>query len=284
MASAVSRETEASMVSAVALRPAPMIPLAIWTRMARSSLMISRCMGPMSPSASAGIGMSLFLTLHSSSFTQMRFNIRFTPVTGSQRAARRSTPTVNHAAAPFIENKRYPAKPRRVGDVVNRKAASVYQTDANLILAGGVQGRSKRALPKKQFQTVSTRRNSTEYVDVQKNVSCAPRECVLPRTPSGQGDRSRGRPRAQRDLCRAARAAACPGAHGLCRALQYGRRLHRIPVRRRARPGRALPAATRLSAAAVISGAGPDADGAAAGDAPGGGYCLLYTSDAADDL
>jgi lipoprotein-anchoring transpeptidase ErfK/SrfK len=39
--------------------------------------------------------------------------------------------------------------------VVNRSAGSVYQTDAVLILIGGVQGRSKRALP---------RRNSDETV------------------------------------------------------------------------------------------------------------------------
>jgi hypothetical protein len=32
-------------------------------------------------------------------------------------------------------------KPRGIGDVVNRKAVSVYQTDAVLILIGGVQGR-----------------------------------------------------------------------------------------------------------------------------------------------
>jgi hypothetical protein len=32
-------------------------------------------------------------------------------------------------------------KPRGIGGVVNRKAVSVYQTDAVLILIGGVQGR-----------------------------------------------------------------------------------------------------------------------------------------------
>jgi hypothetical protein len=61
-----------------------------------------------------------------------------------QRAACRDTPTINHAPAPFIENKRCPLKPRRVDDVVNRKAVSVYQTDADLVLVGGVQGRSER--------------------------------------------------------------------------------------------------------------------------------------------
>jgi hypothetical protein len=53
----------------------------------------------------------------------------------------RCTPTINHARAPFTENKRYGEKPRRIDDVVNRKAVSVYQTDAVLILVGGVQGR-----------------------------------------------------------------------------------------------------------------------------------------------
>ncbi|HXN70466.1 MAG TPA: hypothetical protein VN926_22770 [Bradyrhizobium sp.] len=48
--------------------------------------------------------------------------------------ARHHTPTINHAHPPFIENKRYPMKARRIGDVVNRKAVSVYQTDAVLIL------------------------------------------------------------------------------------------------------------------------------------------------------
>ena len=43
---------------------------------------------------------------------------------------------------PFIENKRYRIKPRRIDDVVNRNAVSVYQTDAVLVLVGGVQGRS----------------------------------------------------------------------------------------------------------------------------------------------
>jgi len=96
----------------------------------------------------------------------MRFNIRFTPGTGLRRATRRSTPTINHAAAPFIENKRYRAKPRRVGDVVNRKAVSVYQTDANLILAGDVQGRLKRALPRnsfKQFQQDETVQSTSMF-------------------------------------------------------------------------------------------------------------------------
>ena len=75
-----------------ALLPAP----AIWARMARSSAMISRCMGPTSPSATAGhrhvadkcffdtktSAMNrheIFPDLHSSSFRQRRFNMGFTP-------------------------------------------------------------------------------------------------------------------------------------------------------------------------------------------------------------
>jgi lipoprotein-anchoring transpeptidase ErfK/SrfK len=59
------------------------------------------------------------------------------------QVSRRRTPTINHARSPFTENKRCRMKPRRIGDVVNRKAVSVYQTDAVLILVGGVQGRLK---------------------------------------------------------------------------------------------------------------------------------------------
>jgi hypothetical protein len=82
--------------------------------------------------------------LHSQSFTQMRFNIGFTPGTPVKRVSCRDIPTVNHAAAPFIENKRYRMKPRRIDDVVNRNAVFVYQTDAVLVLADGVQGRLQR--------------------------------------------------------------------------------------------------------------------------------------------
>jgi hypothetical protein len=46
---------------------------------------------------------------------------------------------INHPRRPFIENKRYWPKPRVMGDVVNRNAVSVYQTDAVLTLLGGVQ-------------------------------------------------------------------------------------------------------------------------------------------------
>jgi hypothetical protein len=90
----------------------------------------------------------IFPDLHFPSFRQKRFNIEFTPGTVVRCAACRHTPTINHARLPFTENKRYRMKPRRFSHVVNRNAASVYQTDAVLILVGGVQGRLKRALPK----------------------------------------------------------------------------------------------------------------------------------------
>jgi len=51
------------------------------------------------------------------------------------------TPTINHAPVAFTENKRCRIKPRGIGDVVNPKAVAVYQTDAVLILIGGLQGR-----------------------------------------------------------------------------------------------------------------------------------------------
>src|ERR1700738_3433097 len=64
------------------------------------------------------------------------------------RSACRHTPAINHAGEPFIENKRCRTKPRRADGVVNRKAASVYQTDAVLLLVVGQQVRLKRALAK----------------------------------------------------------------------------------------------------------------------------------------
>jgi hypothetical protein len=50
--------------------------------------------------------MKLSFDLHSSRFTQMRFNIGFTPGTVVAGAARPQTPTINHGCPPFIENKR----------------------------------------------------------------------------------------------------------------------------------------------------------------------------------
>ncbi len=46
-------------------------------------------------------------------------------------------------------------KPRKIGDVVNRKAVSVYQTDAVLILIGGVQGRCSGAPHDETVQSTS---------------------------------------------------------------------------------------------------------------------------------
>jgi hypothetical protein len=44
-----------------------------------------------------------------------------------------ATPAINHVAAAFTQNKRYPAKPRAIAGVVNRNGRSVYQTDAVFI-------------------------------------------------------------------------------------------------------------------------------------------------------
>jgi hypothetical protein len=67
--------------------------------------------------------------LHSAPFKQMRFNVEFTAETLGLRVAEKRTPTINHGAAPFIENKRYRTKRAPARDVVNRNAVSVYQTD-----------------------------------------------------------------------------------------------------------------------------------------------------------
>jgi hypothetical protein len=67
--------------------------------------------------------------------------VRFTPeLAGDARGSRR-IPTINHARPAFTENKRYRPKPHGIGDVVNRNGDSVYQTEAVLILIGGVQRR-----------------------------------------------------------------------------------------------------------------------------------------------
>src|SRR5258705_13442888 len=111
----------------------------------------------------------------------------------------------------FIENKRYPAKPRRVGDVVNPNADSVYQTDAVLILIGRVRRRPSGA----------PMTNSTEYVD-EKNLPCAPRGRVLAWRRDKSSRRDRWCFRTARDLRGAARAGGAAGARGI----QHGRRLH----------------------------------------------------------
>jgi hypothetical protein len=59
------------------------------------------------------------------------FNAKFQAELFSPRDENRRTPTVNHAAAAFIENKRCRQEHRGDADVVNPKAGFVYQTDAN---------------------------------------------------------------------------------------------------------------------------------------------------------
>jgi hypothetical protein len=52
-----------------------------------------------------------------------------------------------------MENKRYLAKPREIDDVVNRKGASVYQTDAVLISSGAHKRRvATSAFTTKQYR------------------------------------------------------------------------------------------------------------------------------------
>jgi hypothetical protein len=49
-------------------------------------------------------------------------------------ALRDGTPTINHVHAAFTQNKRYRTNQHAIDDVVNRNAASVYQTDVVLTL------------------------------------------------------------------------------------------------------------------------------------------------------
>jgi hypothetical protein len=78
---------------------------------------------------------------HSQPLKQMRFNGWFTPGTRERCAPPAQEPTINHAGAGFIENKRYRMNPRGFAGVVNPKAAPVYQTDAVLILIDGMHRR-----------------------------------------------------------------------------------------------------------------------------------------------
>ena len=117
----------------------------------------------------------------------------------------------------------------------------------------------------------ASRRNSAEYVDVQKILSHASCQCILCWRWFRSGLRCRGR-RAVRRACRGlcpAVATACDAAHGLCRASAHGRRLHRVPVQRWSGPaGTAQPAAARLFLRAASTDAA--ADGAAAGSLSAG--------------
>jgi lipoprotein-anchoring transpeptidase ErfK/SrfK len=88
--------------------------------------------------------------------------------------AHRHTPTINHAHRPFIENKRYRTKPHGIDDVVNRKAASVYQTDAVLILIDGVQGRLKTGVPQDdQYQDDQYQDETVQSTSMFKTMSLA---------------------------------------------------------------------------------------------------------------
>jgi len=145
--------------------------------------------------------------------------------------------------------------------MVNKRAMSVYQSDRVLLFIDDTRRFGSRA------RRTAFRRNSTEYVDVQISLrSAAGRRMRLPcRSGSGGGPRLSA---ADGDLCRAA-AADRAGAHGLCRALADGRRLHRIPVRRSAR--RTGSAADVSAAAVLLRAAAPDARHGAAAGIPGRG-------------
>jgi hypothetical protein len=109
----------------------------------------------------------IFPDLHSFRFKQTRFNMEFTPEPRCETRVEGRIPTINYALPAFTENKRYRIKPRAIGDVVNPNAGSVYQTDAVLILAGGVQRRRSGAPTTKQYR-----------------VRRCPTECILPFLPA----------------------------------------------------------------------------------------------------
>jgi hypothetical protein len=90
------------------------------------------------------------------------------------RFARGCTPTINHERVAFTQNKRYRPNQRAIAEMVNRNAVSVYQTDQVLICIDCVQRRSSIRCREPAVT------NSTEYVDVRKNLFCAPCERVLP--------------------------------------------------------------------------------------------------------
>ena len=81
---------------------------------------------------------------------------------------------INDQRVAFTQNKRYRPNQRAVAEMVNRNADSVYQTDQVLICIDRVQRRLSNCCRDPAMT------NSTEYVDVRKNLPCAPCERVLP--------------------------------------------------------------------------------------------------------
>jgi hypothetical protein len=71
--------------------------------------------------------------------------VRFTAEPAALGIVDRRIRGVNHAVRAFIQNKRYRTNPPEIGDVVNRNADSVYQTDAVLISIDRVQRRRSGA-------------------------------------------------------------------------------------------------------------------------------------------
>jgi hypothetical protein len=76
--------------------------------------------------------------------------VRFTPEHRVQGKVCCRKPAINHARRAFIQNKRYRTNPGAIGDVVNRKAVSVYQTDQVFICIDRVQRRRSVAVANPQ--------------------------------------------------------------------------------------------------------------------------------------
>src|SRR6185437_7322797 len=197
--------------------------------------------------------------IHTPPFRQMRFNIAFTRGTVGKAWRRGRIPAINHDASAFIENKRYRTNEPHPDDMVNRNGGFVYQTEQVFVVYSPRAGAEVTPVDA-QDET------STEYVDVQKPHACAARRRILPQLwcRFRCGVRPRGG-RTHRHLRQ--RSAGHGRAYGLRRALQHGRRLHPVPVRRRtAEPALLRAAAADVSAATLLlRAAGRDAADAGPG-------------------
>ena len=77
----------------------------------------------------------VFPPLHSViCFWQVQFNVRFMAEHVVTALSATRTPAINHVGPAFTQNKRYGANQCATGDVVNRNAGSVYQTEVVLTL------------------------------------------------------------------------------------------------------------------------------------------------------
>ena len=89
--------------------------------------------------------MRFSLTFTPCSFRQMRFNIGFTPGTRRRSCRSAAHQRLTMRARRSLKINATGQNRARIGDVVNRNAVSVYQTDAVLILIDGVQRRRSGA-------------------------------------------------------------------------------------------------------------------------------------------